>query len=200
MPLEQLKKTVRAGQVLDALRISFWVEYNRAIMNNHDRMIMERVFAGICTDEYFYSTVVKTVQYLAWMLTPPIHYQVMLEQLLQATTSRLHELVNLPFYDEDKKKVDHKTAALILKAHEMVENRLKGMPVARSQNVNVGVNVRAGSLASGTQQLIETELQQRLKELQKRERNLIKGYSVSDPSTIDNVPDTVAGDAITKTD
>jgi hypothetical protein len=173
LPYEDLKKNVRPSPVLDALRTSFWLEYNRAVFQNFTHLVIDRVYSGICTKEYFYTYVCKTPLLLAWVMFPPNEYSAMLETLLKVSLDRMHELVNLPFIKENG-LVDHRTIALVLKTFEMLDNRLHGTPVQKteSRNLNFNLNAKPIDVSQKRTELLETSLSKRVKELQNRERQL----------------------------
>lgn len=106
------------------LRLLFWDEYNAA--QDEKRMIlMERVFAGACSNAHFYSRVIKDQHKLVWMLTPPAPYEVSMRELLQMSLGRLREILTLPIMMKGGRP-DIGLIKEIVKIHALVDNRVQG--------------------------------------------------------------------------
>lgn len=172
---KELERRVNAGLVLEALRCSFWVEFNRCALDGYTRMIMSRVYGGICTEQYFFGKVIYNGLFLAFLLTPPSDYVTSLNAMLNRTLKRMHEIISLPIVSKTG-EVDHRTAALILKAHEMIETRVKGAVIQRTESKQLNVSLKAG--------LNEDDLDAKLKMLRERERQLNAGRVTSDASLV----------------
>ena len=123
------------------------------------------------------------------MLHPPVSYEASMAEMLDASTTRLREILSLPLYSENG-KVDHRTLSLQIKIHELVVNRVKGVN-PHTLNINqksLNVNASAADAArlngkdieNLSLQELDTELL-RLENLPVRVKDL-KGKKVLDES------------------
>lgn len=165
---EDLRRKVRPGKVVETLRYSFWLEYNATVFQGKKGIVLQRVYGPICTDVYFGNEVCNSPLLLCWMLHPPQNYTNCLEALLDHSLERVREIVNLPIVDEETKKVDHKIAKMIIDIHDKLQDRLKGTVVQRLETKNMNLN-----LNRPVTEITEEQLDRRLKELQRAERNLL---------------------------
>lgn len=170
MDARTLRTHVKPGLTLEAMRTSFWVEYNYAVSENR-KMVVKRIHAGICSEDYFYKNVLVTPLFLAWLLQPPEDYTKAMQALLVRSTERIYELLDTPFVktdDNGKVTVDHKVMSLVLQAHKHLEERVKGSVVQRIEQKSLNVNVNRDVL-----EVSEDELDRRLRELRTRERKAL---------------------------
>lgn len=149
----QLKRRCRPTPTDYSLRVSFWREFERAMWRGKGRITSAQIFAGICTDTYFYNYFLKNPSKLAWMIRPLQVYQKEMEAILHRCTERLWDLVNIEITNPRTKKVDPKLADIVLKTVTQVENRVHGMAVQRTEQKSMNVNVVTRSKAN---QNIET--------------------------------------------
>jgi hypothetical protein len=186
MTAKELRHTIKnVGLTLEALRVSFWAEYNSALLVPRT-MSIARVYAGICSDEYFYREVLHTPLLMAWLLCPPESYQKALETLLARSTERMYEMVNQEYAFPNSKgemKADPRVMSIIFNIHKHLEDRVKGTVVQQieQRNLNVNINKQLESVS-------EDELERKIKELRARERKAIGQFgkeSGGDSETIE---------------
>lgn len=128
-------------------KTALWREYQWALDNKRTIVILQ-VIRGVCPERYYYGHILKTPWLLKWMLHPPVSYEASMEEMLDASTSRLREILALPLYSENG-KVDHRTLSLQIKIHELVVNRVKGVN-PHTLNINqksLNVNASAADAA-----------------------------------------------------
>lgn len=159
-----------------SLRLSFWREYEYAHAA-HAKMHPPRIFAGICTGEYFY-TLIKNPRKLAWLITPPRSYMHSLEESLEVGMIRLREILQtLPVDGRDA----HKNAKVLLDITQMLDIRKHGAVTQRleTKSVNVTVDATASppSLEDVRERLKQIEMkEQELKDRRARETGAILTY------------------------
>lgn len=129
----QLRGQLKPSLYLESLRTAFWLEYNAAVLNGR-KMDVKRLYQGLVSREFYFSKIVKVFEVFAFVLTPPVDYAVGMEAMLKTSLERMHEILTLPLKDKDG-ETDHKTVALILKAHESIMYRQLGAPVTRNIDV-----------------------------------------------------------------
>lgn len=143
-----------------SLRLSFWREYEYAQATGL-RMHTPRIFAGICTSEYFYR-LIQNPRKMAWILTPPRSYIHSLEESLEVAHTRLREVLQtLPVDGKDAAK----NAKVLLEITEMLEIRKNGSVAQRVESVNVMVDA-----TKNTPSL--EEVRERLKKIAEKEQEM----------------------------
>lgn len=171
--LLKLLKSIKAAPnpTDNRLRLGFWNEYNLAVEESRT-MNMRQVFAGVCSQVYFYEVYLKCPERVAWMICPPTAYEKVLDEAIVFGLEQLREVLGLPLVDE-KGKINVSLASLKERIVERLQERKFGTAVQRSLSVNVsGQTDRA--LDHKTQQTLlgssMEEIQKRLKLLEKRDR------------------------------
>lgn len=147
-----------------ALRVSFWREFEKMMWRGSGKIVCAGIYAGICSDVYFYKKFILNDAKLAWMIRPMQTYQKEMESILYRCTERLWELVEVPLKDK-KGKVDSKMAEVLLKTITQVENRVKGMAVQRQETKSLVHNVSTRSKANQAIDTMES-LDERIKQLE----------------------------------
>lgn len=146
------------------LRTAFWIEYGRA-QDLGQHMNIGNVFNGVCSKPYFYSSVLKNKPRLAYLLLAPQDYRVAMEEALGFGVDRLREILEMPIFDENSKP-NPKVADVILKAVQMLDQRVKGAVVQKNLNVNVGSDGKSPNDAKDAQPQTMEEIERRLAELE----------------------------------
>lgn len=130
------RKKFRPTPVMNQLRAAFWVEYNSVQTHNHDKMTMARVYAGICSHDYWENVVIHSKEMLCWLLIPPQNYQALLDEAWDAGLSKLREIIDVPIYDE-KGKLQIQASNLVIKVWQILDQRKHGSVVQKHMNVNL---------------------------------------------------------------
>ena len=175
------------------LRLKFWDEYDRA-QATQTGMDMISVFAGICTKDYFYGRYLKAPEKVAWLLNPPASYTIKMEEALSYGVDQLREILDMPLVNSQG-RFDVKLAELKAKIVAMLDVRVKGAVVQKVENTNknMSLNVQTSdrALAEKLVGASMSDLEKRLKELERRERralNLPEDGAASDKEVIDITP------------
>jgi len=182
---DALEKKVRDGiNTRDRqLRMSFWREYNYAL-DNDCMMASSQIIRGICTKEYWYRYVTKDSKKFAWILFPPADYEASLEEILNESVRGLREIVTAPIYDKDGKPIPSVMNAK-LKAHEMIENRVKGV---NPQKFSVEQKTLSLNLSGKTDdKLSPAELDAELRRLESKIKKLPQPESQNATETVIDV-------------
>jgi hypothetical protein len=152
------------------LRLSFWVEYDRAQFEV-TKMNMTPIYAGVCVRQYFYSTYLKNAWKVAWLLCPPTNYVKKLEEALDFGIDRMRDILEMSPMDE-RGKPNVKLMELQTKITIALDQRAKGSYTQRieqkSVNLQIGTSDKAVAQAALTGSM--DEIQKRMKELERRER------------------------------
>jgi hypothetical protein len=168
LSLEDLEAKATPTEALRKIRIAFWLEYERAhrcgtLVN------MTNVYKGICSQSYFFKILITNSFKLAFILTPPQDYRVQMEEMLELAIRAERTVLETPIKqvriitnkNGEQKSVEVTDSALAMVHHkirESIQNRLQGMPVHRSMQINENRNFTSnaptdgGSLADGFDQ------------------------------------------------
>lgn len=146
------------------LRIAFWNEYDNA-QKNKKPMVISNVYGGVCSKSYFYDRILRDKHKFAWVLCPPARYTEALEELLHLGIEELRAIMDIPVFNRKTRKVDAKLASVKLEVLKMVDQRLKGSVVQRTQNLHAHISSK--DAAAKTQEASESieDLNKRIAEL-----------------------------------
>ena len=147
---DTLRKKFRYSMIDERLRISFWRELERAIKGNH-KMAMTRICNGCCSLETLYDKI-SSPDKLAWIIQPIVPYETRTQTLLNVGVRRYEEVINMPITEykkvtvgvddsgqpirEYREEVNLNKARLVLDVVKHLEERVKGLAVAKSVVVN----------------------------------------------------------------
>lgn len=122
------------------LRISFWQEYD-SCHRRQKPMIMANVYGGVCSRNYFFEKFIRDKQRMAWLLCPPSDYQQMLGEALLFGIEQMRQILELPHESRDNegnlKGFDAKLASVKVEIVKMIDQRVKGAVVQRTQNMHM---------------------------------------------------------------
>lgn len=172
--------THRPSAQENRLRMSFWREYDVA----QEMMVpinMTGVYAGICTRDYFYGVVLRRPNIVGWMIIPPAKYEVMIEEALDFGIGKLREIMDLPLTDS-KGRVNVRLCDTIIRATAMLDMRMRGAYVQRSEHKNLNFNMQGDTkdlqkLAAGASM---EEIETRIRNLESKGKRLAKAAALSD--------------------
>lgn len=150
------------------IRISFWDEYLRAVEQKRP-MYISSIIKGACSPEFFYSTIIRNQQLLAYITIPPADYQLALREMLELGWDRMREVLMMPMTskvpvqirtkDEETGKIitttelietpNTKLIAEMRAIVQQLDQRIKGAVMQRMQidqrNLNLNVNSPPGA-------------------------------------------------------
>jgi hypothetical protein len=122
---------------LEALRNNFWMEYDRVSATRNEVMNQNNIFLGVVARQN-YNVIVKSYpHYMAYILCRPPEYAAIMNGLLNLSTRRIRDILNLPLQKSDGSMQDAKIIELVLKAAAMVDLRAKGGYIQRSETKNL---------------------------------------------------------------
>ncbi len=167
------------------LRISFWMEYDRA-QTERRQMDMSAVVSGVCSKQYFYERYLTAPAKAAWLVTPPSNYVVVAQEALTFGLEELRDILELSHVLPNG-RVDTKLAELKAKIVAMLDQRVKGAVTQRIEQKNMNLNVTTTDAAVAHKVASENmeDLEKRLKELERRERRALNLPESSEPIDIE---------------
>lgn len=140
------------------LRLSLWMEFDRAVMEN--RMLsIKNIYDGVCSKQYFYAHVIDSAPKLAFLFTPPVEYTKAMEECLMFGVERIREILSLPLRNK-KGQLDIRLMQVIVKSVQMLDLRVKGAVIQKieSRNLTANVNLDASDKHPQTMEEIEAAL------------------------------------------
>lgn len=162
----ELKTHTKIDVLEERLRLAFWREYDAAQIQGR-KINLSHVYGGVCTQAVFQQKVVANSFKLAYILTPPLDYEIQMKELLQLGLEQLRDILLLPHLDE-KGRPNPKMADVKQKIVESLHLRVKGAVPYRMETKNLNVNVDE-TKPRWNQKPTPTspeEIERRLKELQ----------------------------------
>lgn len=119
-----LEKKYPCAEKTHNLRVSFWEEYHQALKDMRP-MDIHNVYNKVCTQNYFFSFVIKSTKHCVWLYRPTKNYHLDRDQTLREGLERIREIIALPIKDPSG-KINTAAANLILRAVKMIDDRVNG--------------------------------------------------------------------------
>lgn len=89
-----LKNRAKPDFVAKCLRINFWHEYSRAQENTTD-MRLDAIIRGVTHKTYFLHIAETEPFLLAWIITPPMDYAIMQEEIFMESLLQMKKILNI---------------------------------------------------------------------------------------------------------
>lgn len=121
----------------EALRTNFWMEHDRVSTTRNEIVNQGSIYLGVVSRQYFIRIMDEAPHVLAYILCRPPEYEAVMRGLLNLSTRRIRDVLNLPLQKADGSIQDPKIIELVLKAAAMVDLRAKGGYVQRSETKNL---------------------------------------------------------------
>lgn len=122
---------------VESMRNNFWMEHDRVSVTRTEVINQSNIYLGIVSRDYFYSVVKDHPHVIAYILCRPPEYEAVMRGLLNLSTRKIRDVLNLPLHKADGSVQDAKIIELVLKAAAMVDLRAKGGYVQRSETKNL---------------------------------------------------------------
>jgi hypothetical protein len=168
-------------EIATRLKLKFWDEWQTTLLSPGGTLRPQAVYYGVCTREYFYDEILKNPVRLAWVITPPTDYDIILRETLYQGMARLREIIRLPItsrvpiivrgapvLDPSTGKplmrdvVDVRLVSEIRQVITMLADRVHGALVHRvelqSQSIALNVNTTTPTGATDPLPTIETDV------------------------------------------
>jgi len=130
----ELSKRFKATPLDFALKKQLWKKFYEAQKTGEMRLRMVDLYDGVCTDAYFFNNILKTPVRVAWLVSPPLDYDSMIEEAFRFSFEKVRDgILNMP--------VTEKSAPIILKAFQYFADRHLGPMVQRLETKNLNVEV-----------------------------------------------------------
>jgi len=171
------------------LRLKFWLEYDKA-KDSDSKIEIKQVTSNVCSKEFFYAHYLARPGKVAWLVCPPVGYATKMTEALEFGLEQLRDILAADHYEytvtrnadgEETKEIsgiNPKIAALKLSIFKTLDDRKHGMAVqkieAKAQHLHASIPANDRKLLNEfAQKSTEDELQERLKQVQRREREVM---------------------------
>lgn len=174
------------------LRVAFWDEYDRVQRYEEDQMDMRRVTDRICTPVYLNKRFLSDPLKLAWLLHPPVGYDLNLKEIHLLSLRAMRAAMELPTTD-GKGKPNVKLIEAQMKIFQHVDMRIKGAVIQRIDQRNLNVNMNADASPEVAKEvnrissMTMEEIEDRIKFLEGKSKSLEAPGNVS----VQLMPDTI---------
>lgn len=122
---------------VEAMRNNFWMEHDRVVTTRNEIMNQSNIYLGVVSRQQFHEIVNTAPHVMAYIITRPPEYEAVMRGLLNLSTRKIRDVLNLPLKKADGSVQDAKIIELVLKAAAMVDLRAKGGYVQRSETKNL---------------------------------------------------------------
>lgn len=130
----ELKKRFNPTPIHYALKKKLWSRFYEVQKTGEFRIKLIELYDGICTDAYFFQTILKNPVVVAWLTAPPVDYHAMIEEAFRFSFEKVRDgILNMP--------ITEKTAPILLKAFQYFADRHLGPVVQRIESKNLNVEV-----------------------------------------------------------
>ena len=147
---ERLVEELKPSQTLRRLRLNLWSEYTRMQeqysmkcqrkAHTFNQIGHENLCIGICHPKYFIDNVMNNDLALAYLFTPPVDYEILLQESLELGYEKLKGILSFPIYDEENRP-NTKVAEIILKTVALLDLRYRGSIPQTVNQRSISLNV-----------------------------------------------------------
>lgn len=122
---------------VEAMRNNFWMEHDRVSVTRNEIMNQSNIYLGVISREHFHNLLREGSHIMAYILCRPPEYEAVMRGLLNLSTRKIRDVLNIPLRKSDGSVQDPKIIELVLKAAAMVDLRAKGGYIQRSETKNL---------------------------------------------------------------
>jgi hypothetical protein len=164
LTFEQLERKIPEQLYIEAsrARTAFWLEFER-----HHRtgqaFSLAAVYAGLMPYKRFQRDIISNSYVLAFMITPPPAYNVVMEEMLHFGLRLQREILHMSHFGEDG--LDHKLLKIKNDIVDGIHDRIRGLPV--SKNLHISKTIDSPDTESEKKSLADIE--SRIRELESGE-------------------------------
>lgn len=136
----ELEQKLKPDRATCRVRMAFWMEYDRAVLNGNTKLRMPAVYGSIITRE-LWTHMYKNPEKLAWILCPPADYMVAMNEIMLRGVDLIRDIVTAKNIIDADGNLNAKNASVALQAIETVTTRVRGAPILRTESRSLNVNV-----------------------------------------------------------
>lgn len=164
MNREELEVEINPSKTDKAIKIAFWREYNRSRLTD-THISMRGICNGICQEAYLYHKFLPSSKKIAWMLQANLSDEIGMQIMYEKSMDRLDEILHSDMSDKNG-RLDARRAEVVLKAIQLIENRVKGLAIQRTESKNLNVKIEEKTDGSKDREKIIEGLRERLGKLE----------------------------------
>ncbi len=149
----------KTSKTMDAIRLSFWNEYNRA-QDTNKSMVAKNIYGPVISADTFYKKFLPKPMNVAWMLIPPIRYLTSMETSLHHGLDAVRDIISANRFNEDG-TLNVAVAKLALQAFQLIDNRIHGSAIQRIEQKTATISMTSPAQEiSGDQEALRKELEE----------------------------------------
>ena len=104
MPLADLEILVEPSVLMKRLKVGFWREYRKTIVEGRTELSLIHAYENICSRQHFYEHMVNNFEHFTWLLHPPVEYEVKVEEALDYGIDKVRKMLEAPLYTEKARR------------------------------------------------------------------------------------------------
>lgn len=137
---KELEKRITLTENIVRLRINFWREYRRCVAgmdkNRGEPYVFNarNIFRLILSEKNFYKNYLRDPGKMAYIMRPLTEFEDEVEVMLEASTQKIWQIINCDIHKKNG-DIDVAKANLVLNAWGKIQDRARGLAVARQQIV-----------------------------------------------------------------
>ena len=160
------KITPWARTEIRRLREGLWIACHQALSSGR-KMSEQEIFYGVVSKGVFKKHL-EHPERVAFMLRPPSNYQTFMQEALHFAVDQIRDILDQDHMDPKTGKLDPKIADVKRRIFVDVADRVKGMPVQRTENLNYNKEVGANqSFGEAAMPVDAADIDRKIKELEK---------------------------------
>ena len=170
MSKEELEQGLRLSKTDRAFRKSFWREYNRSAMLG-ETVNLRDTCRGVCCFSYT-KALRNNSRKVAWLIKRDMDDELMMSLLYERSMERLDEILESDITKANG-TLDPSKANVVLKAIQMIENRVKGMATQRTESKHLKVSIEERADGSETREETIERIREKLGKLEQSQQRTV---------------------------
>jgi hypothetical protein len=139
----ELGKLFRVTPLDYAMKKQLWTRFCECENVGIYKLKTTDIFGGLCTNSYFYKELIENPARVAWLITPTVDTQALIEEAYRFSFQRVRDdILTMP--------VTEKSAPILLKAFQYFADRHLGPMIQRIESKNLNVEVQGGKMETPT--------------------------------------------------
>lgn len=128
---EELAKLAKSDVIMERLRISFWLEHDRAVRTNTP-MSLHNTLSGVCSKQHFLKNICINGAKVAYLCRPPLNIVVAANESLIIAIEQMRAILTLPNFNA-KGQLNSSLINTKLNVYKELYNRVRGVVVQKMQ-------------------------------------------------------------------
>ena len=156
------------------LRNRFWLEYDHATMGGFEKIRLNEVIRGVCSNTFFRNSFISNQYMVAFLMLPPMNFKTKQEETLLFGLDKLRAVLDLPTTDAAG-NINVNVVKAHMGVYQILERRVQGEVVQKTMNAHAFLPV-APATREEVDALSEEQMLMKMQELvdKQKARNITK--------------------------